>query len=111
MHLKVFLKLKNPKNSLLGKYLKKQKKTKKFQKTQENPLGWFFLKKTRVICNPAWSRSRSRVRSRSRSGPAAFSKRLMIVRLLYSTIASPSTSNRRTYATFRKLIKVYLVGK
>jgi hypothetical protein len=38
MHLKVFLKLKNPKNSLF--WVKKPKKT---QKKPKNPLGWFFL--------------------------------------------------------------------
>jgi hypothetical protein len=39
---------KNPKNSLLGKYLKKKKKTKKNQKTQKTPkktTGLGFLKK------------------------------------------------------------------
>jgi hypothetical protein len=37
MHLKVFLKLENPKNSLLGKYIKKPKNQKKLKKNQENP--------------------------------------------------------------------------
>jgi hypothetical protein len=46
LHLKVFLKLKNPtKLSLLGK--KKQKKTqktpKKTTKNHKNPLGWYFF--------------------------------------------------------------------
>jgi hypothetical protein len=45
MHLKVFLKLKNPfKLSLLGKYIKKTNKKTKNQKKQKTPLGWFFLK-------------------------------------------------------------------
>jgi hypothetical protein len=58
MHLKVFLTLKNPKNSLFWANIQKknqktpktQKKTKKTQKknqkTQKNPLGWFKKKKT-----------------------------------------------------------------
>jgi hypothetical protein len=42
MHLKVFVKLnKNPKNPLVWA-----------KKPQKNPLGWFFLKKTRVFSNP-----------------------------------------------------------
>jgi hypothetical protein len=40
MHLKVFLKLKNPKHSLF--WVKKPQKPKK----PKNPLSWFFLKKT-----------------------------------------------------------------
>jgi hypothetical protein len=39
MHLKVFLKLKNPKNSFLGKYIKKNKKPKKTKK----PTGLVFF--------------------------------------------------------------------
>jgi hypothetical protein len=49
MHLKVFLKLKNPyKLSLLGKYIKKKNK-----KKQKKPLGWIKKKKHRVSSNPA----------------------------------------------------------
>jgi hypothetical protein len=52
MHLKVFLKLKNPKNSLLGKKTPKNtKKTKKPKKKPKNPLGWIFFK-SRVFSNP-----------------------------------------------------------
>jgi hypothetical protein len=46
MHLKVFLKLKNPKNSLF--WIKKPKKQKKNIKPQKT-------KKTRVFCNPEGS--------------------------------------------------------
>jgi hypothetical protein len=52
MHLKVFLKLKNPKNSLFWvKKTKKTQKTPKIHKKPKNPLAWFFLK-TRVFSNP-----------------------------------------------------------
>jgi hypothetical protein len=52
MHLKVFLKLKNPKNSLFWaniftkkkpKKKKKKQKKQKNKKTKKNPLGCFFL--------------------------------------------------------------------
>jgi hypothetical protein len=54
MHRKVFLKLKNPKNSLFWanilkktkkpkKPKKKQKKKQKKKKCPKDPLGWFFL--------------------------------------------------------------------
>jgi hypothetical protein len=49
MHLKVFLKLKNPKKSLF--WVKKPKKTPKKQKKLKYPLGWV-KKKTRVFSNP-----------------------------------------------------------
>jgi hypothetical protein len=53
MHLKVFLKLKNPKNSLF--WVKKNKKTQKTPKTpkkQKKPTGLVFFLKTRVFSNP-----------------------------------------------------------
>jgi hypothetical protein len=61
MHLKVFLKLKKTlKPSLLGKKTqknpKKPKKPEKTQKKTKNPLGWVFLKKTRVFSNPVRNR-------------------------------------------------------
>ncbi len=54
MHLKVFVKLKKPLKTLSSgqKTQKKTKKPKKKQETQKNPLGWVFLKKTRVFSNP-----------------------------------------------------------
>ncbi len=55
MHLKVFLKLKNPKNSLFWAniYKKKQKiKNKNKIKNPKKPMGW--LKKKQVFSNPAW---------------------------------------------------------
>jgi hypothetical protein len=52
MHLKVFVKLKKTLKTLSSGQ-KKPKKPKKTQKTQKNPLGWVFLKKTRVFSNPA----------------------------------------------------------
>jgi hypothetical protein len=58
MHLKVFLKLKNPKNSLFWaniykKNQKTQKKHKNTHKKTKNPLGWFFF--YRVFSNPAFT--------------------------------------------------------
>jgi hypothetical protein len=60
MNLKVFLKLKNPKNSLFWSniFFKNQRnpKTQKTQKNQKNPkTHWagFFVKKKRVFSNPA----------------------------------------------------------
>ncbi len=63
MHLKVFVKLQNPKNPLVWakkpkKNQKKPKNPKKPKKTQKNPLGWVFFKKTRVFSNPAGKISR-----------------------------------------------------
>ncbi len=52
MHLKVFLKLKNPKNSLYWAYIY-LKKTKNKIKKPKKTLGWFFFK-TPVFSNPAW---------------------------------------------------------
>jgi hypothetical protein len=49
---------KKPKPSRPGK--KTQKNPKKTQKTQKKPLGWVFLKKTRVFSNPAPSARRWR---------------------------------------------------
>ncbi len=43
MHLKVFLKLKHPKNFLFWANIKK-KKNYKTQEKQKTPLGWFFFK-------------------------------------------------------------------
>ena len=68
MHPKVFVKLKktlktlssgqkNPKKpQKTQKTQKNPKKPKKPKKTQKNPLGWVFLKKTRVFSNPGGSR-------------------------------------------------------
>ncbi len=57
MHLKVFVKLKNPKNPLVWakkpkKKPKKPKKTQKTQKKPKKPTGLGFFKKTRVFSNP-----------------------------------------------------------
>jgi hypothetical protein len=56
MHLKVFVKLKNPKNPLVWaknpKNPKKTPKTQKKPKKPKKPQGWFFFKKTRVFSNP-----------------------------------------------------------
>jgi hypothetical protein len=64
MHLKVFVKLKNPKNPLVWakkpkktpknpKNPKKPKKPKKNQKNPKKPTGLVFFLKTRVFSNPA----------------------------------------------------------
>ncbi len=53
MYLKVFLKLKKPyKLSLLGKYIKKQKKTKKPQKNPKKPTGLGFVLKNPGFFQP-----------------------------------------------------------
>jgi hypothetical protein len=55
MHLKVLMKLEKTLKSLSSgqKNPKKPKKNPKNpKKTQKNPLGWVFLKKTRVFSNP-----------------------------------------------------------
>jgi hypothetical protein len=54
MHLKVFMKLKKTLKTLSSgqKNPKNPKNPKKPQKNQKNPLGWVFLKKTRVFSNP-----------------------------------------------------------
>jgi hypothetical protein len=53
MHLKVFLKLKNPKNSLFWANKKKKKKTKNPPKNPKKHTGQGFKKK-QVFSNPAW---------------------------------------------------------
>jgi hypothetical protein len=64
MHLKVFVKLKKTLKTLSSgqkkpkKTQKNPKNPKKNKKTQKNPLGWVFLKKTRVFSNPVLNTSK-----------------------------------------------------
>jgi hypothetical protein len=54
-HLKVFLKLKNPKNSLFWENVFKKTKKPKKPKNPKKPTGLsFFFYKSRVFSNPAW---------------------------------------------------------